>query len=85
MTGKQKNNKFLTETEYFNELKFHLVAPVEASAFHIYRNGVLVAELPPTATKYIDHNQKRKKAVEYTVEVLFADGTTSQPQSVVVQ
>lgn len=85
VTGEQKRNKFLTETEYFNELRFYLVDPIEASGFHIYRNGKLVATLPPTARKYIDHNQKRKKAVEYTVEVIFTDGTTSLPQSVIVQ
>lgn len=85
VTGEQKRNSFLTETEYFNELHFHLIAPVEASAFHIYRNGKLVATLPPSARKYVDHNQKRKKAVEYTVEVIFTDGVTSLPQSVIVQ
>ncbi|MCP5503744.1 MAG: hypothetical protein H7A41_01185 [Chlamydiales bacterium] len=85
LTGVQKRNKFLTETEYYNELRFHLVDPVEASAFHIYRNGKRIATIPSTAKKYIDHNQKRKKPVEYSVEVVFTDGSISNPQSVVVQ
>lgn len=85
LSGTQKRDQFFTETEYFNELNFWLIDPGLATGFRIYREGKLIAELPSTATRYIDHNQRKKKAVEYSVVAVFTDGTTSQPQSVVVQ
>lgn len=85
LSGTQKRNRFLMETEYFNELHFELIDPVEATAFRVYRNGQLIATLPPTDRTYVDHNQKKNKAVTYTVDVIFADGSISSPQSIVVQ
>ncbi|QVL56000.1 MAG: hypothetical protein KFB95_01985 [Simkaniaceae bacterium] len=86
LMGVKGHNRFLTETEYFNTLKWTLSTSVtDMVGFQLYRNGKLIAELPPSAREYVDHNRKRKESTEYSVKVIDLFGEVIDLTSVIVR
>lgn len=83
--GKQGSNRFMTETEYFNEIEWVHSTSAQVVVYNVYRNGTLIAQVPPTTFSYIDHNQKRHKPVEYSVNAIYADGSESARIFVIIK
>lgn len=75
--GKQEKNEFFSETEYYNKIKWRHEPQDVVFAYFIHRNGVLIEKVSGSTNSYIDHNQKKGKRVEYSVQALYSDGSLS--------
>lgn len=75
--GKQEKNEFFSETEYFNKIKWKHEPQDVVVAYFVYRNGVLIEKVSESINYYIDHNQKKGKRIEYSVQALYSDGSLS--------
>lgn len=80
--GCQRKIKFLFQKEFFNVLTWNQLSGDPVTAYFLYRNGVLIATLPPGTTSYEDHN--RKDAGDTYTLVAESNGTFSNPVTITV-
>ena len=73
LKGAQKVNDFGIVSELYNQLDWLPPTPglSPVLGYHIYRDGILIATLPPTQLRYQDHN--RKPGVNYLYAVAAFD------------
>lgn len=83
LTGAQKKNDFGLIYELFNLLQWQ-PGTTAAASFNIYRDGVLIANVSGTTTKYEDHDRKKNVATTYAVTSVSSSGAESSPITVVV-
>ncbi|WP_420421118.1 hypothetical protein [Simkania sp.] len=88
ISGIRKKDSFLTETDYYNVISWSIEDPQNIQGFRVYRKDgdsySLIAELPATAMKYVDHNRKRKASDEYMIEVIDVNGSVSDSATIVI-
>lgn len=88
LSGTRKKNSFLTETDYYNVINWSIVDSPNILGFRVYRKDKnsysLIAELPSTAMRYVDHNRKRKSSDEYMIEVIGLNGSVSDSATIVI-
>lgn len=75
--GVQKKNNFAIESELFNQLTW--VYPITSStivSYKVYRDGVVIAQLPVLQFEYEDHN--RTKNVSYTYSITSIDSSGNE-------
>jgi hypothetical protein len=83
LKGVQKINTFVTASELYNQLNWRPPTPgsFPVLSYHIYRNGILIATLPPTKLSFHDHN--RKPGVIYLYAVAASDINGEGPQTTI--
>ncbi len=85
LSGNQKLNNFALMNELFNTLNWQANSNPNVTGFYLYRNNVLIAELPPTSTQYQDHNRPSGISTTYTLKSFDSSGDTSAPISITVK
>jgi streptogramin lyase len=73
-TGNSIRNKSEVQVDNINELSWD--AEPDITEFLLFRNGVLIAALPSTATSYSDHNRNRDNHDTYTLFAVGTNGTS---------
>lgn len=85
--GKTIKNRFLTQTDIVNILKWN--SPAESSeivSYQISRNGAVIAVLPASNPNvYNDSNRKKNTTYIYTIVSVNADGLKSTPLSITLK
>lgn len=72
-TGK---NCALYQTEFFNELDWTALAPsTQPVSYNIYRDGVIVGNIPASSTTYRDHNLSSGTTYSYVVYSVSSSGS----------
>lgn len=84
LAGRQNINDFGVVYEYFNHLQWEPTPFSGVIGYHIYRNGVKIADLSANTFQYDDHNQKKNVPVTYSVVPVDASGQESTPLTVVI-
>jgi DNA-binding beta-propeller fold protein YncE len=84
LKGSQKKNDFRVIYELYNRLTWE-PSPSSIAGYNIYRNGVKIAVLPPTATSFEDHDRKKGEKTIYFVRSFFLSGTESNGAEVVIE
>lgn|GEM_PF-3133444 len=83
LKGVQKINSFVTVTELYNQLNWLPRTPgsFPVLGYRIYRNGILIATLPPTQLSFQDRNCKSN--VIYLYEVTAFDMNGEGPKTTI--
>jgi hypothetical protein len=82
--GRQHANRFAMQTEYFNQLDW-TASTSSVISYRIYRNGTLIAELPPTQLSYRDHARQKGVADTYQVTAIGLSNVESSAASIVIR
>ncbi len=78
--GKQVKNRFLSQTELINHLKWSASKDTSVTGYHLSRNGALIAFIPAQHSLiYRDHNRKKNKTDVYQLTAINANGEQSLP------
>jgi hypothetical protein len=98
--GHRVKNRFALQSEYYNELEW---SPSSSfiSAYRVYRNGVLIAEIPASVLNpsnpvlvsemlsrdlsYRDHYQRKGVMTTYTITAVGVLNFESAPLTIVIQ
>lgn len=85
LRGKQLKNKFLTQTEYVNQISWDPSPSLGVVKYEIYRNGVKIAVVAASRQLvYEDHNQPRGVPRNYEVAAVNCLNNASELVSVIV-
>lgn len=84
LTGKYVKNSFGWTYEYCAVLRWTKSDSSDVVAYHIYRNGLLIATVDSSKSKYEDHNQSKTLA-EYSVAAVDASGKESTLTTVTIK
>jgi len=85
LTGNQVKNKFLTQTDIINEIRWTASPSSSTVSYNIFRNGKFIGTVLATAPLvYKDHNRRKNVSYIYEVTAVNAQGLQSVPISVVV-
>ncbi|MCI5052597.1 MAG: hypothetical protein MRY21_05615 [Simkaniaceae bacterium] len=76
-SGSQKANRFGGQTAYRNVLSWSASPTTDVTRYYLYRNGVLIADLPATTVGYVDKFRFKGVAVNYTLKAVNASGESS--------
>jgi hypothetical protein len=79
----QKQNRFLTQTEYYNVLTWTPASSSNIKGYKIYRNGQQIAFV--NSTTYCDHNQCPCMRTAYQVVAVDTKGNASSPLTFVLR
>ena len=80
LTGKQKTNRFLAQSELYNQLQWTASSLPNIVFYRVYRNGTLIAEV--TELEYKDHHRIEGKVDTYLVTSVDSSGNEGFPQTV---
>lgn len=80
-------NKFLSQTDYIHRLTWQASLDPSIIYYQLYRNGVLLAQIPANGFfyQYDDHKRKRKEVDIYTLIGITATGLMSLPVTAVIE
>lgn len=84
--GFSKRNRFLTQTDHFNLIKWSAPSGLTPSGYEIFRDAALtdlIATLPNDVFEYIDHNRMPKHLYSYFVVAVF-NGSLSSPLEITI-
>lgn len=82
LVGKVIKNKFLTQTDRINRLRWQPSLTPGVISYYVLRNGELIAMVPSTAPLvYEDHNRSKAKDI-YSVIAISVDGDQSDPVTI---
>ena len=87
LSGRQVYNKFLSQTDIINILKWSAPTGTSPVSYKIYRDAALtqlIETVPGSQTQYKDHNRRKKVVYTYYVVAVFSSGSTSAPGLIVV-
>jgi YVTN family beta-propeller protein len=88
LTGKQKKNDFGILYELFNQLKWQVQPNPSGPAaigYFVYRNGVQIATLSGTTTKFEDHDVKKGMSNTYAIVSFDINGNLSTAATITIK
>lgn len=84
ISGKQFKNKFLTQSDYINSIRWTRSPTKGVSSYNLFRNGVLIAVVPANQKlHYLDHDRSKGVSYVYSVTAVL-EGMESTPIAVIV-
>jgi len=84
LSGVQRKNDFGLCYELSTILKWK-ASLSNVSGYNVYKNGVKIATLDPTAIQYADHNNAKDTRISYSVTAFNSSGAESSPISIIIQ
>ncbi|HSX03428.1 MAG TPA: hypothetical protein VLG76_01720 [Rhabdochlamydiaceae bacterium] len=84
--GSSRRNRFLTQTDHFNQIQWTAPSGISPSGYMIFRDAALtdrIATLPNTVFEYLDHNRMPKHLYSYFV-VAVQNGSLSTPIEITI-
>lgn len=85
LKGVQKVNRFAFQSDYVNILTWKKSPSPNIKGYIIFRNGIKIAQVGPSTTRYEDHNRRKKKTYNYSVAAINTIGLVSDAVSVTVR
>lgn len=83
--GKKNRNKFATQTEYFNILKWDPSSDPTIVSYEIYQDDVLIAVIPVSGPYVFKiNNVNKNKYYVYTIFAVNGEGLRSLPVTIIV-
>lgn len=82
VTGQRLLNRFANYGQYFKRLSWTPSAASDLMSYNVYKNGVLIAAVPPYTTSYDDNSVVSSVATLYEVSALTSTGYASLLASV---
>ncbi|HSX03429.1 MAG TPA: hypothetical protein VLG76_01725 [Rhabdochlamydiaceae bacterium] len=84
--GSSRRNRFLTQTDHFNQIQWTAPSGITPSGYMIFRDAALtdrIATLPNNVFEYLDHNRMHKHIYSYFV-VAVQNGSLSSPIEIII-
>lgn len=82
--GQRILNRFLTQSEYVNRLRWTSSPSQDVASYRIYRNGTLIASVPSSTLSYNDPRGKNITPDTYEITAVNTSGDESLPISFAV-
>ncbi len=85
LVGGVLKNRFAMQTDRINHIEWQASTDPTVVGYHVYRDGTLIATIPPNAPlMYNDHNRRKNQPNVYTVTAFNADNLESDPISIIL-
>lgn len=82
LSASRQFNEFPTQKEYFNRLSWQASPSAGIASYRIFRDGVLIGQVPASQLFFEDHRQPKNQRVTYAVRAVNSSGEESSAVSV---